>query len=96
MMQPSTSDATESDKIRYSDLLSTSNDDDEVDEQYRSIFTYAAYNDLDNMGYNKLNRHQKYNGPRYSGFTYTKSIPVARQGEAEDDDECPSGKWIFN
>uniref|UniRef100_F1L5K3 Stomatin-like protein 1 n=1 Tax=Ascaris suum TaxID=6253 RepID=F1L5K3_ASCSU len=39
--------------------------------KYRSAFTYADYNDLDNMGYEAPKRYPQHMGARYHQFTYS-------------------------
>uniref|UniRef100_A0A914VWG7 Band 7 domain-containing protein n=1 Tax=Plectus sambesii TaxID=2011161 RepID=A0A914VWG7_9BILA len=60
--------------VRYSALTTSSGDEPAVElDPYRSIFTYANYNDLENMGYDEPHKKRK-TGPKYTAFTYTPSI----------------------
>ncbi|KHN77584.1 Stomatin-like protein 1 [Toxocara canis] len=67
-------------------LLGENNETAEVEEEedwrlkYRSAFTYADYNDLDNMGYEPPKRYSTQVGARYQRFTYSSvgaSLPEA-------------------
>ena len=66
-------DAMANGSVRYSALTTSSGEEPAVElDPYRYIFTYANYNDLENMGYDGPHKKRK-TGGKYKPFTYAPS-----------------------